>query len=81
MGKHRVELNHSEIRRLLNSSQMQGVLVEHAQRVAATAGAGFEASVQPGKNRAHARVATSTPQAAARNAHDNTLLKALGASL
>lgn len=78
MGKVTVKHNKAGYIELMNSSQMQAILREQAEQVAARAGDGFEVSVQPGKNRAHARVNAATWEAVARNRKHNTLLKALG---
>lgn len=48
-----------------------------AERIAASAGTGFESSVQQGKTRPHGVVKAATFKARRDNARHNTLLKAL----
>lgn len=50
-----------------------------AERIAAAAGKGFEASVQQGKTRPHGVVKAATFKARRDNARHNALLKALNA--
>lgn len=80
----RIELNHSEIRRLLRGEgQYVGVLHDlqaRAERVAEAAGDGFEADTFVGRNRARAGVITATPAAMEAEARDHVLVRALDAA-
>lgn len=64
-------------RELLNTAEVQDVLLEHGQLIAATAGPGFVADVRPGHARARAMVKSTTYEAARRQATTNVLLKAI----
>ena len=86
MGKVKVKMNHAAARRLLNSGEVQSMLLAKAEAVRDAANAsldapgssGYEAYVQPGANRARA-VAHTTDWASRRhNANTNALLKGLG---
>lgn len=77
MSNVRIELNSEGIIGLMNSEEMQTVLRAYAERVAASAGIDTEITVQPGKTRASARVATASEEAARENSENNTLLRAL----
>ena len=55
------------------------VIESAAERIAAAAGKGFEASVQQGKTRPHGVVKAATFKARRDNARHNALLKALNA--
>lgn len=82
MAKVYVKLNRAEVRRRLNASDMQAVVLERCNQVKAAAnsiGSGeYKADVQAGKVRAHGRVSTTDFKSMASNRKHNTLLKALG---
>ena len=67
MGKVKIELNRDSVGQLLKSAEMQGLLEEHASKMANKSGGEYEIYVA--STRAVARVKT--------NAKDNTLLKAV----
>jgi hypothetical protein len=71
------ELNRDGVRELLIGAEMQALLQEKADAIAARAGAGYEAEVYMAQTRAVATVATDTAEAARDNAANNTLLGAL----
>lgn len=77
MSNVKVELNSEGIIGMMNSEEMQTVLRAYAERVAANAGIDTDITVQPGKTRASARVATASPEAYRENLENNTLLRAL----
>lgn len=83
MANVRVKINSAAARRLLNSPEIQSVLLEHAQRIQGAANSmlgasedGFTADVRAGKNRAHALVKTGGAESRRHNSRHNTLLKA-----
>lgn len=75
-----VRVSSAAARALMNSPQMQAILLDRAEKIRAAAGDGFEADVQPGRNRAHAMVKSTDYRSRERQATDNVLLKAIGAS-
>lgn len=68
-------LNRAGVRELMQSQEMQDVLVEFAGQVAENAGDGY--SVYVGTTRANVSVGTATEEAAADNLDHNTLEKAI----
>lgn len=70
------ELNRAGVRALMQSEEMQAVLLEYANKIGDRAGEGYEAYV--GRNRANVSVRTATEEAARDNFNNNTLLKSLG---
>ena len=78
MPKHEIVLNSEGVRELLKGPDMQALLLERAQEIAARAGSGYETDVFVGRNRANASVFASDPEAVKDNMKNNTLLKALG---
>lgn len=78
MPKTKIVLNSAGVRALLQSQEMQTMLSERAQEIAARAGSGYETDVFVGRNRANASVFASDPEAVKDNMKNNTLLKALG---
>lgn len=72
----RFELNKSGVRELLKSAEIEGVIQEFTDQIAARAGDGYEASVI-NQNRAIGRVSAVTIKAKRSNAKHNTLLKCL----
>ena len=75
MNDFRFELNRAGVRELLQSQEMQDVLVDFAEQVANRAGDGY--SVYVGTNRANVSVRTETEEAMADNLDHNTLEKAI----
>lgn len=79
MQKVRVgKIDSAEAVKLLNRADIQKLMLEHAERIAARAGAGFEADVQAGKRRARGIVKSTTEEAMRAQATSNALLKAVG---
>lgn len=70
------ELNREGVRALMQSQEMQDVLVGYAQRIQSRAGDGY--SVFVGKTRANVSVRTESDAAVQDNLDNNTLLKAVG---
>lgn len=77
MSKTKFKLNSSGVSNLLRSKEIQAILEEKGSAVAERAGDGFEVKVSPGQKRANATVSTTDIKSMAKNAKDNTLLKAL----
>lgn len=79
MSNVRVELNLEGLRELRRSREVQTMLQALATVIQAQCGEGYESFVSAsGRQRARAGVRTTTYQAAADNARNNTLLMALG---
>ncbi len=79
-SKFRFDLNSDGVKELLQSSGMQQIIRDAADKVQTKAGDGFESSVKVGKKRAYANIAATTYKARRKNLENNTLLKALGSS-
>ena len=77
MSNVKVELNSEGIIDMMNSNSMMSVLWAYAERVADNAGIETEITVQEGKTRASARVATASAESYRDNMENNTLLRAL----
>lgn len=77
--KIRIEINSAGIQALLKSEEVQSLLMAKAQRIAAAAGEGMEASSMVGKTRARASVITATRAARKAEAVDRSLTKAIDA--
>jgi hypothetical protein len=77
--KIRIEINSAGIQALLKSAEVQADLEARANRIAAAAGEGMEASSRIGKTRARASVITTTRKARLAEAEDRALTKALDA--
>lgn len=76
----RLKFNSAAYRSLLTDGKILADLTERGQAVASSAGEGVEVlPVESPRRRAHVVVATTTAQAAAKNAKENTLLRALDA--
>ena len=71
------KLNRAGVRELLKSSEMQGILKEHATTIKNRAGDGYEQDIHVGRNRANAMVKAETFKARKDNSKNNTLLKAV----
>ncbi|WP_270207992.1 hypothetical protein [Eggerthella lenta] len=83
MAECKVVMNRAGSREVMNSAEVQGDLLRRAEAIRSQAeslGSGKYASdVQPGKNRAHARVKTTDAKSMASNAKHNSLLKSVDA--
>lgn len=77
--KIRIDINSAGIQELLKSGPVQALLSAKAQRIAAAAGPGMEASSRVGKTRARASVITTTRAARKAEAEDRALTKAIDA--
>lgn len=77
--KIRIEINSASIQALLKSSEVQELLEAKAQRIAAAAGEGMEASSRIGATRARASVITATTAARKAEAVDRALTAAIDA--
>ena len=75
MSDFKFTLNRDGVRELMQSQEMQDVLVEFAGQVAENAGDGYDVYI--GTNRANVSVVTATDEAAADNLDHNTLEKAI----
>lgn len=75
--KHEIVLNSAGVREMLQSPEMQSLLLERANEIAARAGEGYTTDVFVGKTRANASVFANTEEAMRDNMENNTLLKAL----
>ena len=76
----KIKFNNAAFNALRTAPGIEADLTERAQAVAAAAGEGVEMlPAEAGRKRAHRVVATTTVEAAARNAKDNTLIRALDA--
>jgi hypothetical protein len=78
-SKVRIDINSAGILALLQSGGVQALLLAKAERIAAAAGEGMEASVRVGKTRARASVITATSHARKAEAVDRALTKAIDA--
>jgi hypothetical protein len=74
-----VKLNHRNMAALLRSAPVEAELKRRADRIAAAAGPGMEASSGQGRTRARASVVTVTNQARAAEARTRALTRALDA--
>ena len=78
-NKVKVELNRNAVRnQLLKSGEMQQICLEHAKRIAARCGKGYEAEPYSGPHRVNAAVNAKTYEARLDNSRHNTILKAVG---
>ena len=75
MSDFKFVLNRAGVRELMQSQEMQDVLVEFAGQVAERAGDGYDVYI--GINRANVSVRTATEEAMADNLDHNTLEKAI----
>lgn len=80
MSKTEIVLNEKGIVALLQSQEMQKVLVEQGNKIKNRCGKGYESESAPviGRKRAIVRVKAATNAAKKDNLQNNTLLKALG---
>lgn len=75
--KHEIVLNSAGVREMLQSPEMQAMLLERANEIAARAGTGYSTDVFVGKTRANASVFANDEETMRDNLKNNTLLKAL----
>jgi hypothetical protein len=75
----RVEVNDAGIRALLKSPEVQAMLKAKADRIAAAAGPGMEATSWTGRTRARASVITATAKARRAEATNRSLTRAIDA--
>lgn len=71
------ELNSSGVRDLLQSEQMQSILIEKASEIRDRCGDGYSQDIHVGKNRANAMVYADSFKAKIDNSKNNTILKAM----
>lgn len=74
-----IKLNRAGVRELLRSKEVQDDLAARAERIAAAAGDGFDASSFVGANRARASVMAVSIEARIAEAKDRTLTRAIDA--
>lgn len=77
--KIRIEVNSAGVQALLKSDEVQALLKAKADRIAAAAGEGMEATSHVGRTRARASVITATRAARKAEAVDRALTKAIDA--
>lgn len=80
MAKVRIEWNHGVFAEIRTLPGVMGILNGHAERIAATAGEGFEArpaTATGGRVRGRASVLTATPRAMVVQARDHVLERSL----
>lgn len=70
--------NSAGLEELARGPIAQGLVHQHAERIAGAAGDGFVASYQQGRSRYRAIVYADTWSAKGRNRRDNTLVRVLG---
>ena len=78
MARVRVKMLSAGAVALMNTAEMQDILLGQAEPIADRAGPGFEADVQPGPGRAHAMVKSTDYRSRRAQAENNALLKAIG---
>jgi hypothetical protein len=79
MAKVRIELTRNGPRQLRQSAAVQADMARRAQKIAAAAGPGMEATAQVGKTRARASVITATAEARRNEATARALTRAIDA--
>lgn len=77
MPKPKVAISRKGAIALMNRGDVQEVLLQQAEGMAARAGAGFVADVQPGKSRAHGMVKSSDRESMIAQAERSALTKAI----
>jgi hypothetical protein len=75
----RIDVNDAGIRALLKSPEVQAMLKAKADRIAAAAGPGMEATSWAGRTRARASVITATAKARRAEATNRSLTRAIDA--
>lgn len=75
----RVKLNHSAVRQLLRSGDVEADLVRRGRAIAAAAGEGYETQPWVGRNRTRVTIRTATTEARIDEATDHSLMRAIGA--
>lgn len=71
------ELNRNGVRELLQSSEIQAIIKQHASAKASQAGSGYAYDVKVGKSRAYANIYAETEEAKKDNFANNTLEKVI----
>lgn len=77
MSKVEVRLNTGEVRKLLKSQEIKGMLQELSSGIASRCGDGYKSDVKDMGTRSIASAYTDTPEAMRDNLKNNTLLKGL----
>ena len=78
MRVERVVMSRGGASALLKSGEVAGLVRSHADRIAASAGQGYESDTWMGSSRVIASAFTATPRAMVDSAKHQTLLRALG---
>lgn len=78
MADIKIKLNSAGVQEMLKSVGAQSVCAEHAKRVLARCGDGYEMDTYIGQRRVNCGVYPATAKAYYKNLKENTLLKALG---
>lgn len=79
MAKAKIKMNNAAVVEMLKSPALEAVLLSNAERIAGSAGSGYEAELGAGgRTRSRAFVSTATYEARRDNAKNATLLRALG---
>ena len=78
MRVERVVMSRGGAASLLKSGEVAGLVRSHADRIAASAGQGYESDTWMGGSRVIASAFTATPRAMVDSAKNQTLLRALG---
>lgn len=76
----RVKLNSRGVREMLKSADVQAQLDQAAERMAESAGPGYEGGPHPWTTRGRASVITATPAAVRDNSRNQTLARVLAAN-
>lgn len=75
MSKVKVVLNRDAVRAMLQSAEMQDILLSRAQEISAAAGGNY--NVYVGQNRANVSIETADEETYLDNLETNSLLKAM----
>lgn len=78
-GSIRIVVNPEGVKALLKSQEVQNMLQQRVNKIAAAAGPGMQASVRVGRTRARGSVITATQEAREAEANDRMLTKSLDA--
>lgn len=76
-SKVKVKINIAGGRALMRSAEMQALMAQYGQQIAARAGTGYTFDTYVGLNRANATVFAGDRSAAENNMDNNTLLKSM----
>ena len=77
MGKVKITLNKSGVRKLLRSQEMMNICTKLAYEAKNRLGDGYKVTYQTGKNRVNASIIAVTPKARKEKMEDQSILKAL----